>query len=102
MPEAKKALDHQPKKAKPVDQVRTVTLDGHEYQIDPAVFDDLEFLELVEDEKWVSVLRLMLGKTQWAQFKENHADENGRVTGEKFAKVMEDFNASDLQGELGN
>lgn len=102
MPEPKKALDHQPKKTKPVDQTKTVTLDGHEYKIDPAVFDDLRFLEFYEDQKWVSVMRHMLGPAQWAQFYENHADENGRVTGEKFSKILEDFEASDLKVELGN
>ena len=102
MPEPKKPQDHQQKKTKPVDQVKTVMLDGHEYKIDPAVFDDLRFLELYEDQKWIGVMRHMLGPEQWVQFYTNHADENGRVTGAKFQKIMDDFEASGLQVELGN
>ncbi len=97
--------DRQPKKAKtkkPVDQVKTITLDGHDYRIDPDVFNDLRFLELYEDEKWIGVLRHMLGPEQLRQFYENHASKNGRVTGEKFTQIMEEFQASDMKVELGN
>ena len=101
MPEPKSPQDHKAKK-KPVDEAKKVTLDGHDYVIDPAVFDDLRFVELYEDEKWVGVLRHMLGPQQWSRFYENHADENGRVTTAKFGQIMQELEASDLRIELGN
>ena len=102
MSETKKPQDHAKKAEKPVDKVKTVTLDGHDYQIDPQVFDDLRFLELYEDQRWIGVLRHMLGPAQWAKFYENHADASGRVTGAKFSQIMDEFEASDLKVELGN
>lgn len=101
MPETKKPKqpeDHQPKAdARP--KTQTVTLDGHDYQIDPARMDDLSVLELIEDEKWIGVLRAVLGPEQWAAFKTNHADEQGRVTGAKFSAILDELNAA---GGLGN
>lgn len=102
MPEPRQPEDHKPKKDKrpPVEEPKRVVLDGHDYLIDPARMDDLRFLEAYEDEKWVTVLRMMLGPEQWAQFYANHSDENGRVTGAKFSEIINELAESDL--ELGN
>lgn len=96
----KKPQDHLEKATPPPSKSKYVTLDGHDYLIDPKRMDDLHFLEAYEDEKWVTVLRIMLGREQWAQFYVNHGDADGRVTGEKFTKIIDDLAEADLN--LGN
>lgn len=102
MPETKRPADHKAKATPPPSRVQKVTLDGHEYEIDPARLDDLHVLEAIEDGRWIAVLRHTLGAEQWQQFYDNHADENGRVTTAKFGQIMQELEASDLRIELGN
>ena len=96
MPEAakkpgKQPSDHKPKaeaaeveEAKPpADLPRTVDINGTPYQIDPDRFD-LTYVELMEDEKYVLVLRHILGDEQWGKFKDQFRNEKGLIPQEAF------------------
>jgi hypothetical protein len=63
------------------------TFDKIQYTIDPENADNLELLEFIEDEKYISAIRGYLGADQWAKFKEaNRAD--GRVSSERFEPFL--------------
>lgn len=51
-----------------------------EYVIPADAFDDVEIVELLEDEKNISVLRQILGKEQWDLWKDRSRGATGRVS----------------------
>lgn len=53
-----------------------------EYVIPADAFDDVEILELLEDEKHLSVVRQILGREQWGEWKDRHRGPGGRVSSE--------------------
>ena len=92
----KQPQDRQPKaveQAPPADQPREVEINGHSYTIDTARFD-LAFQELMEDEKYVLVLRHLLGREQWDRFKEENTNEAGLID----PSVLDDFQAVAFEG----
>lgn len=67
-----------------------VTYGGNTYEIDDENTSSIEFYEALEDRKSVSVVRALLGREQWHQFKTRHSSiteagdfltEYGKVTG---------------------
>jgi hypothetical protein len=87
MPAPKKPQDHQAK-AEAKGQDITLKFDGLDYSIDRGNADNVELMELVEDEKYISAIRGYLGVDQWVQFKDSHRDEAGRVPSEAFERFM--------------
>jgi hypothetical protein len=87
------------------DRIRTVTWEGHEYSVDPTVMDDVVVMEILADmeEKpylLVKFVHVLLGDEQWERFKEDHKDEQGRLTVTRLAEFMEILN-KELEA-LGN
>lgn len=79
----KQPSDHRPAKneANPA-AARDIAFehDGHHWTIPAAAFEDIEVLELLEDENYVSVVRKILGRQQWDAWKNAHRDDEGRVS----------------------
>lgn len=79
--------------------VRRVEYDGVEYQIDSGLLDDIEVIELLEDEKYISAIRKLVGADGWKAFKDSHREADGRVpmgTLEGFLNVV--MKTADPQG----
>ena len=93
----------------PVDRVRMVTWEGHEYAVDPMAMDDVIFMEWLGDMDEnpalvAKVVRRLLGDeprkdekgeplpSQWQEFKENHKDEHGRIASQRIADFMDVLN----------
>lgn len=80
---AKKPADHQAQKNEAQPHMAgdiTFEYDGNEYTVAAAAGDDVELLELLEDDKTVTVVRQVLGKEQWDQWKDRYRGDNGRVS----------------------
>ncbi len=81
---AKKPSD---RKAKDEAQGKPVRFEfeGHTYEIDPDVADDIELMELMADmeagrpQLLPVVLRQLVGADQWAAFKDRSRGKSGRV-----------------------
>lgn len=109
MPTARKQpQDHLPAKTlppAPADRIRMVTWEDHEYAIDPAVMDDLVFMELLADMETkpylvAKVVARILGEKQWERFKANHADAEGRIASSRVGEFFDILNAE--LSALGN
>ena len=100
MSEPKKPQDHKQKQIEaPPDRVAMVSWEGHDYLIDPASMDDLVFMELLADMEAkpylvAKVVAHILGADQWARFKVDHADEAGRISGERVGAFFDVMNAA--------
>ena len=69
----------------------TFTHNGHEYSIPADAMDDVEIVEMLEDEKTVTVVRQILGKEQWDAWKDRNRGPSGRISAavaEKFLTEM--------------
>lgn len=68
------------------ERVKTIayTHDDITYVIRKDALDDLEILEFVEDQKFITVMRRVLGEEQWGRYKEAHRAEDGRVSTDGF------------------
>lgn len=69
-----------PVKPQPADTVLQIMYKGHQYTIARENVDDVEIFELIEDGKSLSALRAMVGPVQWARFKDDARNDQGRVT----------------------
>jgi hypothetical protein len=72
-------------------KLRVFEYEGREYNVSSSALDDVEILELLEDEKYISVVRRILGKEQWETFKDSVREADGRVPSaslEGFLKVV--------------
>lgn len=67
----------------------TFTHNGTKYTIPAEAINDLEVMENLEDEKYISVARQVLGRQQWARFKELHRGENGRIKATELDSMLE-------------
>lgn len=94
---ARQPADHQPAKEDATGPRDTtiywppVAEDGqvsHEYVIIGENLDDAELLEYFTDENPIGALRIMLGREQWAAYKENARLESGRVTASGAAEFL--------------
>lgn len=52
---------------------------GEKYRVSRTAMDDLELVEMLEDEKYISAVRKILGPKQWAAFKEAARADDGRI-----------------------
>lgn len=70
--------------------VREVTIEynGEEYTVRQDALDDVEMLEAVEDERYVTVIRKVVGKDQWTKFKESVRTADGRVPTKPFEEFL--------------
>lgn len=88
---AKKPADRQAKKneAKP-DEAQSIDFEwgGHTYTVPAEAFDDVEILELLEDEKNLSVVRQILGSDQWSEWKDRNRNAAGRVPAEPLGEFL--------------
>lgn len=85
---AKKPQDRQAKaEAKGEDLV--VVHNGDEYTIDRDAADNVEVLELIEDEKYISAIRAYVGPEQWVRWKEANRDDAGRVPRAAFEEFLD-------------
>lgn len=81
---AKKPQDHKPKATDIVE----FDFAGEHYDIEKDALDDLNFVELMQDDKVYPAWRLALGDKAWARFKESVTDsKTGRISKE----AQEDF-----------
>ena len=83
----KKPQDHQAK-AEAKSQDIALTFDGVKYLIERDNADNLELMEFVEDERYVSAIRGFIGLDQWKRWKDDHRDERGRVTKAEFERFL--------------
>lgn len=67
----------------------TIEHEGVEYAFRQDAFDDIEILEELEDERYISVMRKILGKKKWVEFKESVRTESGRVPTGEFETFLE-------------
>lgn len=81
---AKKPQDHKSKAS----EVAEFDFAGEHYVVEKDALEDLNFVELMQDEKVYPAWRLALGDKDWARFKESVADKK---TGRISKKVQEDF-----------
>lgn len=86
--DAKKPQDRKAK-AEATGEPLRVEYEGHEYVIDREAADNIELMEFVEDEKYLSAIRGYLGREQWGVFKDSVRDAAGRVPAEKFSEFSE-------------
>lgn len=63
--------------------------DGAHYVIDRANADNIELMEYVEAEKYLSAIRGYLGADQWDRWKDAHRDDKGRVASVHFEPFMQ-------------
>lgn len=84
---AKQPQDRQAKaEAKREDII--VEHNGDEYTIDREAANNVEILELIEDEKYISALRAYLGSEQWGRWKDANRDDAGRVPQSAFEEFL--------------
>ena len=98
---AKKPSDRQAKKNEAApDEAQDIDFEwgGHTYTIPADAFDDVEILELLEDEKNLSVVRRILGGDQWTLWKDRNRNDAGRVPAEPLAEFLEALFAAVGQG----
>ncbi len=76
---AKKPTDRKSKKSDTV----SFEFEGETYRFSKDSFDDLEFLELIQDDKQLIAFRKMLGVQQWEKFKNSVRTSDGRVPSDK-------------------
>lgn len=89
---AKKPSDRQAKKNEAApDEAQDIDFEwgGHTYTIPAEAFDDVEILELLEDEKNLSVVRQILGPVQWGEWKDRNRTATGRVPAEPLVEFLE-------------
>lgn len=98
-PARKKPQDHQAKAEAKGGNVE-LDYDGEHYTVDRANADNIELMEFVEDEKYISAIRGYLGPDQWAKFKDAHRDEQGRVPSLHFQPFLQ--HVMDVLGGSGN
>lgn len=74
---AKKPEDHKPKAADRFE----FDYEGEHYVVEKAAVEDLEFVELMQDDKPVPAWRLALGEKNWQRFKDSVRDKKtGRIS----------------------
>lgn len=87
-----------------MEQLKGKTKDGFAYTIDPAVMNDMEFLEdLAEvDEnpaKLPKLITKVLGKEQKKELYDHYRDENGRVPVDAISNAFVEMLKSSSQGK---
>lgn len=77
--------------------VRQVTFEhkGVEYTMRGDTMEDVEILEAMEDERYITAIRSIVGNAAWARFKESVRTPEGRV----LASELEEF-LQKVMGEL--
>lgn len=90
MPTTKRKIpqDRQPKAEARVGPVE-FDYDGEHYTIDRDNADNIELMEYVEGEKYLSAIRGYLGAEQWDHWKDTHRDNKGRVASVHFEPFMQ-------------
>lgn len=68
---------------------RTFTYEGVQYTLRGDSMEDVELVELLEDEKYISLLRKLVGPAKWAEFKDSVRTEDGRVPLEALRGFLE-------------
>lgn len=58
---------------------RTVEYDGSTYTISSSALDDVEVVEMLEDGKYISAVRRLVGADSWECFKAAYRTDDGRV-----------------------
>lgn len=85
---AKKPEDHKPKAA---DKFEFDFEDEH-YVVEKDALEDLNFIELMQDDKSVPAWRLALGEKNWQRFKDSVQDKKtGRVPKAKYDEFFENL-----------
>lgn len=85
---AKKPQDHKPKAA---DRFEFDFEDEH-YVVEKEAIEDLEFVELMQDDKAIPAWRLALGETNWQRFKDSVRDKKtGRIPKDKQEAFFENL-----------
>ena len=82
--EAARAVGEEPEAPAKLD----VEFEGRVYTIRADAMMDVEVLEAVEDEKWIWVMRLVLGIPQWKAFKNQIRTEEGRVPAARLEEFL--------------
>lgn len=86
---AKTPADRKSKKS----DVIAFEFEGVTYKLNKADFDDLEFVELLQDDKQLIAFRKLLGNEQWSKFKDSVRTDDGRVPAdqaERFFELMQE------------
>lgn len=80
-----------PADRKPKDDGKTrLSWKGKNWVVDDAAFDDIDFLEAAESNKYVACARLLLGDEQLHEFKKHLYDpETGRSKASELVKFVE-------------
>ena len=96
MPAPKKPQDHKAAKSEAKSEDISVDFDGYTYTLPREVMDDIEVFERIEDEKYITAVRQVLGPDQWQHFKDSHRNESGRVSPDAFEQFLDS-----LMGAMG-
>ena len=67
----------------------TIEYKGVEYTVRQDTFDDVELLEMLEDERYISLVRRIVGPKKWAEFKDSARTESGRVPAKELEAFLE-------------
>lgn len=67
--------DHLPKK----NALKTFEFRGTQYTVPGNALDDIEVMEALEDEKYITVIKKTIGADQWAKFKAASRTSDGRI-----------------------
>lgn len=88
---ANKPADHQTAKADVINEVKEFDWRGTTYNVDPSLIDDLEFFEALETNMFSTALKKMLGAEQYATFKGQVKESEGRVSLATTQKFLEEY-----------
>ena len=88
IPEGAKKPTDRAAKAEAKAQFIELDYNGDHYVIDRDNADNLELMEFVEDEKYITAIRGYLGPDQWGKWKDANRDAKGRVTTAEFEAFL--------------
>lgn len=90
---AKKPSDRKPRKTAQkaeasLDDDIVFDFEGHDYVIPKGASEDVEILELLEDDQTITLVRQILGRQQWAAWKDRYRRDDGRVDPSKIEPFL--------------
>lgn len=87
----RKPQDRQTAKDDVEPKVYTFEWEDRTYEVDSENIDDLDFLELMEQNRITAGLRFMLGEDQYTTFKEREVELHGKASGTRAFKFLDEM-----------
>lgn len=85
----KQPQDHKTAMAEKRGKTISIEHGGVTYEVPADALDDVELVEYIEDEKYITAIRNLIGPDQWARFKDSARNEHGKVPVETFQLFIE-------------